>query len=55
MMNLNGKLFYLESQLLALNSPIKHGPRIAYAVEACLGLTDLTAAVLSANDTLPRS
>jgi len=53
MMSLDDKLFYLESRLLALNSPIKHGPRIAYAVEACLGLTDLTAAVLSADDTLP--
>jgi len=54
MMSLNGKLFHLESRLLALNSPIKHGPRIAYAVEACLGLTDLTAAVFSADNTLPR-
>jgi len=53
MMSSNGKLFYVESRLLELNSPIKHGPRIAYAVEACLGLTDLTAAVLSADNTLP--
>jgi len=52
MMSLNGRL---SSRLLALNSPIKHGPWIIYAVEVYPSFTDFTIAVLSAVDTLPRT
>jgi len=53
MMSSNGKLLSRISTA-CIELAIKHGPRIAYAVEMCLGSTDLTAAVLIAGGTPPR-
>jgi len=39
----------------ALHSQIKHGPGILYDMEAYPSLTDLTAIVLSVDDTLSRT